>query len=372
MSPLQLALIGIGLALLAALVIYNLWQERRAVRAAQRAFGSGTDPLVVPSIVRKGPPTEPQSLRRTGRLEPNFGALAIGAGDAGPDTLIPNTPDHESNGELAFDDEIELIVSLSFDHPVDGERLAPLASRLAAIGGKPLQVGATEARSYRLEPPQAGSRYSGLHCSVLLANRQGPLSAIEFSSFVGAVQSIAAELECEVDIPDMNETLERARELDARCAEVDAQIGVNVVGTSAPWRGGEIARAAIESGFAQRIDGRFAFYRRSGAELFTLVALDAQGQPLAIGTHAGELSSSVLTLVLDVPRAPEVEKPFTTLINLARAVGARLGASVVDDDRRPLSDASLAGIEVQLGPMYARLRDAGFEAGTPRALRLFN
>ncbi|CAN5297166.1 cell division protein ZipA C-terminal FtsZ-binding domain-containing protein [soil metagenome] len=371
MSPLQLALIGVGVALLALLVIYNLWQERRAVKAARIAFGgSDADPLDAPSILRKGPPTEPQALRKTGRLEPNFGSI-LGA-DGGPDTLIPNTPDADANGDLAFDDEIELIVSLSFDHPVDGERLAPMASRLASIGTKPLQVGATEARSYKLEPAQAGSRYSGLHCAVLLANRQGPLSAIEFSSFVGAVQSLAAELDVEPDIPEMNETLERARELDQRCAAVDAQIGVNVVGNGAPWRGSEIARAAIESVVAQRIDGRFAFYRRSGAELFTLQALDPQGQPLAIGTNAGELVCTSLTLVLDVPRAPEVEKPFTTLINLARALAARLGASVVDDNRRPLTDASLAGIEVQLGPMYARLREAGFEAGTPRALRLFN
>ncbi len=352
MSPLQLALLGIGAALILAVVAYNKWVERKAARATRAAFGEGDED----ALLR---PTSP-------REEPVLRAEPVLDGDLTPMAQAPRAE------EMAFDDETELIVSLSFDHPVPGEQLSSAASGLHVIGSKPVLVCATNVQTNRLEVPRAGEAFSGLHCGVLLANRQGPLNAVEFSEFIGAVQRIANSLDVEVDVPDMSEALLHAKAVDERCAGVDAQIGVNITSNGGTWTGTQIAQAAVEAGFAQRSDGRFAYYRRNGAELFTLQAIDAQGKPVAIGANADSVVTAVLTFILDVPRAPEVEKPFSTMINIARALAARLGGSVVDDNRRPVTDAALANIETQLKPMYLRIREAGFEPGSPRALLLFN
>jgi hypothetical protein len=374
MSTLQLALLGLGIAVIVAVIVYNTVQERRAIKEiklARATFGfEGEDLLVTPSVMRSGPRSEP-GARNGERREPVFGGENKTDPKLWPDSIAA-IPLRQSPPELAFDDETELIVSLSFDKAVEGEKLALLSSGLAVFGSKPVQVGATEIKTHRLEAPKAGNWYSGLHCSILLANRQGPLNAVEFSEFVAAVQRIAGELDVEIDVPDMPESLQRAKALDVRCAGVDAQIGLNILSNDGNWAGSLITQAAVEAGLAQRADGKFSFYRRNGNELFTLTALDAQGKWLPIGPSASSLATSALTLVLDVPRASEVEKPFTTMVNVARSLAARLGGAVVDDNRRAVSDAALGSIEVQLGPMYARLRDAGFDAGAPRTLRLFN
>lgn len=374
MSTLQLALLALGIAVIVAVVIYNTVQERRAVKeikAARATFGfEGEDLLETPSVMRAGPRSEP-GARKGERREPGFGAEQKGDSKLWPDSIAA-IPLRQEPPELQFDDETELIVSLSFDKAVEGERLAQLSSGLAMFGTKPVQVGATDAQTHRLEIPKAGTWYSGLHCSILLANRQGPLNAVEFSEFVAAVQRIAGELDVEVDVPEMPESLDRAKLLDTRCAGVDAQIGLNILSNDGNWAGSLISQAAVEAGLAQRADGKFSFYRRNGNELFTLFALDAQGRLLPIGPSASSVATSALTLVLDVPRAPEVEKPFTMMVNVARSLAARLGGAVVDDNRRAVSDGALGGIEVQLGPMYGRLREAGFDAGAPRTLRLFN
>lgn len=352
MSTFQIALIVIAAVALIGVVLYNAWQERRAARAVRATFGERDDALLRTTTPRAAPPDTVVA-----RVEPTLGL----------DSLADVEP------EFDFDDDLECIVTLSFDHAVDGERLVALTAPLQrTVGSKPVRCAATNVDSLRPQLPHAGAAYSGLHTAVLLANRAGPLNAVEFSEFVGAVRRIADEFDVPLDIPDMAETLERAKQLDARCAGVDGQIAVNIVSNGMPWSGSQIAQAAVEAGFAQRPEGRFAFLRRSGVELFTMDALDAQARPVPILVRASEVQSSTLTIVLDVPRAPEVEKPLSTLINVARALAARLGGSVVDDHRRPVTDQALTAIETQLKPMHDRLRAAGFEAGSPRALRLFN
>lgn len=359
MSTLQLALLAIGAIVIIGVVVYNKRIERQAERASNAAFGEASDGLVVTSP-REGPAT---------RIEP---ALV-----PSPDAVLETdtaleVPPPVGNDAVVFDDETELIISLSFDHPIDGEKLAEAASGLRIVGTKPVQVACTHVQTDRLEAPRAGESFSGLHCGVLLANRQGPINAVEFSEFVAGVQRIAGALDLEFDVPDMTEALEQARALDARCAQLDAQINVYVITNGAPWSGTLVAQAAVEAGFAQLSDGQFAYFRRNGAELFSIRVLDPQGRPLAVGVGADQLVCSALNCVLDIPRSPEVEKPLSTMINISRALAARLGGSVVDDKRRPVTDAALIDIETQLRPMYERLRAAGFEPGSPRALLLFN
>jgi len=62
--------------------------------------------------------------------------------------------------------------------------------------------------------------------------------------------------------------------------------------------------------------------------------------------------------------------------DLMRAVAKRLAttleAALVDDNRRPLPEASLGAIRSQVQQVVAAMRAAHIEPGSPRALRLFD
>jgi len=80
----------------------------------------------------------------------------------------------------------------------------------------------------------------------------------------------------------------------------------------------------------------------------------------------------MITLVLDVPVADEDILPFRLMCDYAKSLSERIGARVVDDQRRPLPESSLLAIEKQLMTLYAKLEQAGIPAGSPATRRLFS
>ena len=68
MTDLQLGLAVIGAIAVAAVLVYNRWQERRVRREAQRAFGSGHSDVLVNEARRE--PTLEQHPDRLHRRQP--------------------------------------------------------------------------------------------------------------------------------------------------------------------------------------------------------------------------------------------------------------------------------------------------------------
>jgi hypothetical protein len=58
---------------------------------------------------------------------------------------------------------------------------------------------------------------------------------------------------------------------------------------------------------------------------------------------------------------------FVAATNMA----ASLGASLVDDNKRPINAGSLAAIGEQLQVLYGKMRNAGVEPAGMRAQRLY-
>ncbi|MFP4834560.1 cell division protein FtsZ, partial [Paraburkholderia sp. BR10879] len=54
------------------------------------------------------------------------------------------------------------------------------------------------------------------------------------------------------------------------------------------------------------------------------------------------------------------------------SLAERIGARVVDDQRRPLPESVLQSIDKQLMTLYAKLEQAGIPAGSPATRRLFS
>jgi len=282
--------------------------------------------------------------------------------DLGARATISNLP------PVVVDSRLDCIVPLTLGEAVTGDRVIPFAVRLRRAGSKPVFVEGcdTQGQWGALRP---GARYESLRVAVQLANRSGALNELEFSEFVGSVHQLADALDASADFPDMGAVVQMARELDGFAAQCDAQLSVNVLTDGAPWSGSYVQAVASQDGMLLSRDGtRF-------------VKLDAQQNPVFTMTFENmnflrdDLTykgGQMITLLLDVPVADEDILPWRLMCDYARSLAQRIGARVVDDQRRVLPDASMQAIDDRLMTLYARLEQAGLPAGSTAARRLFS
>jgi hypothetical protein len=252
----------------------------------------------------------------------------------------------------------DCIVTLPLDPPVRGERLISLTQGIRRAGGKPIlvdavPVGASEEDAVPLSP---GASYWALRIGVLLANRSGPLNAMEYSDFVSSVQSVADQLSALADTPDMADAIARARDLDTTCAQLDAQIGLNV-DLPEPFGPAQLAELAAALRLAERGGHRYAWLGPNGEVIFTLSLTD---------------SPQRLCFLLDVPRTAESLEGWASMLDCAQKVAGHFGGRMVDDGGRPIQLESLGTIARQLAQRYQSLDAMGLPAGSPLALRVFN
>jgi hypothetical protein len=169
-----------------------------------------------------------------------------------------------------------------------------------------------------------GETEGALQATLQMVNRSGVVSEAELLGFRAAVESMAAAHGAKVSAPPMREALQAAQGLDRACADVDVQVALHVLGPAQV---------------------------KLGPEAFSVT-------PRADG----------LTLLLDVPRTPDLPKSYATMVDTARRLGGRL----VDDNGTPLDERSLAAIGAEVESLRGRLAEIGIEPGSPLALRLFS
>ncbi|NSX14181.1 cell division protein FtsZ [Cupriavidus taiwanensis] len=268
---------------------------------------------------------------------------------------------------------IDCIVPLHLERKASGDRILPLTGRLRRAGTKTVHIEGLRAEANAWEPVTAGHQYEDLQVGVQLANRGGPLNALEFSEFITAVESLAESLDASADLPDMGETVANARELDSFAAACDVQLGVNVISDGAPWSAAYVQNVATQDGLVLSRDGtRFIRYQANAEgvqrPLFTLQFGDTNFLRDDLTVKAGRQ----ITLLLDVPVADQAAKPFKTVCEYGHTLAQRMGAQLVDDNMRPLTEASFVAIFNQLEALYQKLEARGMPAGSPVALRLFS
>lgn len=185
------------------------------------------------------------------------------------------------------------------------------------------------ARRFAPRATLAESSPGRVQAALQMVSRSGVVSEAELLEFRSQVESIAAAHGASVSAPEMLEALAAAQELDRACVEVDIQIALHVLG--AP-QGGVPQGAPFQS--APRADG--------------------------------------VTLLLDVPRTPELEKSYEAMVRAARDLAAAHGGRLVDDNGKPLDERALAAIRAELEAVRSRLAELGIEPGSPLALRVFS
>ena len=375
MSELQLALAVIGAIVIVAVIAYNKWQEARFAKRADRDFGSRHDDVLVaapaaaarnadetpaPPVVHRVP--EPAVAER---VEHTLGDI-----DAPP---IPAAPAEEAairGGHVALDERLDCIATLSCERPVPGLDALVAAETLGAAGlSKPVRWEAGDAHAGIWGPISPDGAYRDLRAGLQLADRGGPANQGDLAVFFEALQAVAAGLGAELELPDPQEALAQAQSLDAFCADVDVQIGLNVIATSNhPFAGTKLRALAEAGGLRLAGDGTFRRVDDAGHELFALA--NSGDEPFS-SESLRTLSTDAVAVILDVPRAPGSVSTVRLYLDFAHQLEQALGGMLVDDNKKPIGQAALDRIARQLERIYGAMDARGIPAGGPAAQRLF-
>jgi len=360
MSDLQLALIALGAALVAAVAGYNVLQERRARRRAEAAFKSGhADALLDPAARR-----EPflGELPGQSRQEPSLGAIDEVSGPAeGGEAREPDPP---SPGAV-ISARIDTVAMVLADEPVTRAQVEPLLDALE-LHATPVQVEGLVDEQWMPVEESPRDAWRELRAGLQLASRAGPVAEEEIAAFNETVAGFAASINAVSQRESAAAAAARARELDRFCAESDIEVAVNLVGRAgATFALARVKSLALENGFAETGSGTFDRRGADGRLAMTLRIADNEPR-----RDAGYLTG--LTFALDVPHVADPVTVLGEMGKVAEAFGLALGGELVDDERRPLGAAGFAAIGRSLEAVARRMEAHGIPAGGALARRLFS
>lgn len=401
MNELQLGLLAIGVVVVLGVLIFNRWQERKFRRLAEQRFQSRHDDI----LLAETPPGVPADMPSPERVEPVMDdpeEIPAATETAREPILVPDEPEEalpapeepEENDDVvdaqapdtpllrsgeagaseaadAPDDMIEYVALLSLAEPLSARALNA-ALQFLEMRGKVVRWLGQGTRPDHWEDvvtAHPDGIYARLAACLQLADRNGPVSQSEFNAFCEALQALAEELHAVLDCPDKQAALALANELDQFCAAVDVLIGVNIVSRDGtPFAGTKLRGLAESVGMKLMPDGLFHNYNDQGGEQFALANLETTPFAASAMKH---LTTHGVTFVFDVPKAEGGLQAFNQMLLAARQFTTPLGALMVDDNRRELSDPGIDKIREQLAAIYAQMAQRGIPPGSPQALRLF-
>jgi FtsZ-interacting cell division protein ZipA len=322
--------------------------EIRIAAKAQTIAQPAVPPLQKPATER---PFPAQSAPATAMAR----TQAAGLEDAAPST------------QSSLDAVTEYVARLKFVAPTMAN-FGPLLATLRRIG-KPVRAfgrradGAWEALS-----GHPRSAFDLIEFGLQLADRSGALSQDHLDAFSRALYAFAAEEGGAVTCPDKQEALNRARDLDLFCMDVDVLIGLNVMSAdSRPFTSEAMHGLAAAAGLTLEADGSFHARDAFGHILFSLTNQGDEPFP----RDGRGLTTHGVTLLFDVPRVADGLAVFDRMTNLGLDLAARLEGRMVDDNGRVVSEESLNRDRARLLAFYQRMDARGIPAGGERALRLF-
>lgn len=309
MTDLQLGLLVIGALAVAGVFVYNRLQERSARSEAERAFASRHPDVLGEAPAARAEPTLERQPVQPPRNEP-LPALT----------------------EAMPDERVDYIVDLALAHPAPAATIFELWAPIERRFARRVLLAGSDGHGWKRLRPGTPMQCLGLRAALQLVSRAGVVADAELVEFRSAAETMAAKLGASVSAPEMRESLEAARSLDAACADADIQVALHV----------------------------------TGAQVTDAALTQHAGAPFQVARQGEDI-----ILTLDVPRAPDLTRSYEAMARAARHLAGRTGR-LVDDRGRALDDASLAAIGGQLEPARRILAERGIEPGSPLALRLFS
>ncbi|MCM8594473.1 cell division protein ZipA C-terminal FtsZ-binding domain-containing protein [Accumulibacter sp.] len=417
MTDLQMGMIGLGAAAVIGVVIYNKWQERRHRKLADELLSSRQTDVLLDDGFDGGAAADESpgdagarsavggAARRPGeqRVEPLLRGEADFAEDGaeGETAATLQTPPFQSPAErpvvaqsarreparkpggeerpdprsgtaplYLLSPAIDYIAAIELSESAGAYQIFEAQRAAIARLGKPVNWIGFNEESHEWEPIAEDSdcAYRHIRVGLQLVDRKGPVRDGDLSVFHVAMQELADELLGVVELPLREPALAMAAELDEFCAGVDIQIGINVVSQGQVFAGTKLRGLAESAGMVLDGEGRFARCDDEGNVLYVL--LNQEDQPFSTETMRS-LATHGVTFLLDVPRVGNGDRVLIQMVEQARRFADALHGAVVDDNRRPLSDAAIEPIRRQVAQFQASMALRHLPAGRALAQRLF-
>ena len=340
MSSFTVGVAILGGLLLAALVAWNTWNNRRNT------------------------PRQPELPVAQGSVD-----FAVDGVDPTLETPMPAPPVPEK--KPALDALIDSIAPIALESPVSGEAALAALPPTRRAGSKPFAIEGLNESTGHWETPRAGQRYTAFQAGVQLANRGGALNEIEFSEFVMKAQGFADAVNGSPEFPEMLDAVARARELDQFASDHDAQLSFTLRARNAAWSPGYLQQHAARHGFvAGAIPGRMVLPASvSGTAPVLGLSFDTQA---AMADDPAHTAVREVTLSLDVAQVPRSEQPFVRMREAAIALAASMDGLITDDNGQVIRAEALDVIGADLEKLYDTLDARDVSAGSPQARRLFS
>ena len=373
MSELQIALTLLGVLIVAAVLAFNWWQEKKFRRRGEETFSRGhKDVLLERAAVSMAPVSAVTSRHGLDasriepsmepRLEPQLGSATT---DAAP---AYSRPERGGSGDIPRP-EIDFIVEMRAGEFIAVEKLFRMQQSLPGLIRR-ICFGGLNSQSKAWEAMTLDARYMSVCVALQLVDRTGPVKEEQLRAFGEAAEHTAAELGAIAELPEFAPALERAATLDGFCADVDVVVGINVIAnTGQVFHGTKIRALAEAAGLHLQPGGAFQCHDDQGAPLYSLE--NQESEPFLID-RIRNITTPGITFLLDVPRVANGLRVFDKMVAMSRSFADSLDGTLADDNRALLNDSGIDRIRAQLRAIYGSMEQRGIEAGSPLALRLFS
>ena len=373
-SDFQMALAGIAIAVVVAVIVYNRWQESKYKRRAERAFS--TDHPDVLFGAHQGD--------HASRVEPELGDLShrvrnddVEEGLLSPIVSEPILPRSAGdNSAPTINTEIDTIALVLADAPMSPDQFWPTIRQSRQISTNILWEGLVAGLWQPIsENSDDDTGFRELRAGLQLASRAGAVEENTLQAFnemmAAFAQGIGAPgVGAVVQREDVTIAMRRAQSVDALCADTDIEIAVNIIGKSGVTFATTKVRGLAESnGLVALASGEYVMRDELGHVLFTLRNMNAEEPP---GIKSAGAYLTGLCFALDVPRTPLPQKVFERMMALALRFADTLQGEVVDDNRKLLTANGRKVIVDTIGQIAGEMQSRSVIPGGSVALRLYS
>ena len=415
--------IVLGLAVILAVIAYNMYQENQYRKQVREQFGHSDKDALLNSktshvrdgkesggkglFVKKANKAQEAALRNLQEQDEIFAAKAklakpstiktdveLAIEDDFTDEPVQHTViglNNEITPQAASDEPVNLpsaanqpLVSLDELSQVELPWFDPRFDYLAYIALSEAQelhalprlsnrhrfqiIGCTMDDRFQVAEPIPSVYYQGFVVGLQAVSRNGLATQEELQQFNQQVDTFAQLMGGKVLHTDLAAFTEVAQALDTFCARVDQTIAIHLVSHS-NISGVEL-RASVENlGFVLGEDGAFHYTGQTGSPMFAIHSLTGDAFTNALLDNQSYKGFSML---LDIPHAPAGEKTFDLFMDLAVRLSGQLGLDLVNDKMEEVSTQWLKDIRNYVLARQEEMLKVGIKPGSKQALRLFS
>ena len=415
--------IVLGLAVILAVIAYNMYQENQYRKQVREQFGHSDKDALLNSktshvrdgkesggkglFVKKASKAQEAALRNLQEQDEIFAAktklakpsaiktdVELAIEDDFTDEPVQHTViglNNEITTQAASDEPVNLpsaanqpLVSLDELSQVELPWFDPRFDYLAYIALSEAQelhalprlsnrhrfqiIGCTMDDRFQVAEPIPSVYYQGFVVGLQAVSRNGLATQEELQQFNQQVDTFAQLMGGKVLHTDLAAFTEVAQALDTFCARVDQTIAIHLVSHS-NISGVEL-RASVENlGFVLGEDGAFHYTGQTGSPMFAIHSLTGDAFTNALLDNQSYKGFSML---LDIPHAPAGEKTFDLFMDLAVRLSGQLGLDLVNDKMEEVSTQWLKDIRNYVLARQEEMLKVGIKPGSKQALRLFS